>query len=105
MNIKETLLLRNNVFSTLTTGSADESGPEIMYEFTTDLGGRLDVDIDSTDVDMDIHLLEADSADSTITRAHLSFSAEIPPGRYLIAVDTWTDQGVEYSGPYTLTSI
>ena len=74
-----------------------------MYVLTTDTGGRLNIEVEcDAPVDMDIHLLEADSADACRARGHIALTEEIPPGRYYISVDSWTDEGVSYSGPYTL---
>ena len=54
-------------------------------------------------VDVDVHLLDADDANACLNRAHHSFSQEIEPGRYFIVVDTWVENsGAVKSGDYTL---
>lgn len=91
-----------NVYSCSTL---DESGPEVVYFFTVDRSGTLTVsvdDVEGDDIDVDIHLLDADDPDACLERAHISFSKQIGPGRYFIVADTYVDGGQELCGPYTL---
>jgi hypothetical protein len=79
--------------------AADESGPEYVYELTVNKYGKLNVSVDCDDpVDIDIHLLSMDDRNACLTRAHISFSWDIAPGRYLIVADTFEN----FSGHYTL---
>ena len=83
---------------------ADESGPEVVYVFTTDESVTVDVSVDCDEgVDVDVYLLEGDDAEACIDRDNTDLSAAVPPGRYVLVVDTWVDgSGVELSGDYTI---
>jgi hypothetical protein len=93
-------------FDLYNCSSADESGPEVVYFLTVDHSGTLSVevdDVDGDDIDVDVHLLDADDSNACLDRAHISFSISIGPGRYYIIADTYVEGGQELSGPYTLT--
>lgn len=83
---------------------ANESGPEIVYMFTTEVEGWLSVSVESDEgVDVDIHLLEANDPDTCRERGHISFDSFIGPGRYFIVADSWVDDdNVSYAGGFTL---
>jgi hypothetical protein len=83
---------------------ADESGPEVVYVFTTDRSGTLSVAVDcAAPVDIDVHLLDGDDADACLARAHVSFEQAVTPGRYFVVADTFVDgEGTALSGRYTL---
>ena len=69
----------------------------------TDTGGELSVEVDcEAPVDVDIHLLEGADADACRARAHTSLEHDLSPGRYLLVVDTWVDDGEEFAGDFTL---
>ena len=89
-------------FDVYNCSTADESGPEVFYVFTTDVSGTLSVSVGATDpVDPDVHLLEGADANACLARAHVSLDYPLTPGRYFIVVDTFVD-GVPLTGPYTL---
>ncbi len=94
-----------NDFDVYNCSTADESGPEVVYLFTTDEYATLEVAVDSDEpVDIDIHLLEGDDPDACLQRHHTDFEYDITPGRYLIVADTWVDDGGdELSGQFTLS--
>jgi hypothetical protein len=86
--------------------NVNESGPEFLYvlylEEAALLHARLD-DVNGDDVDMDVHILSAPSADACVARDNIEVIAWLEPGQYWIAVDTWVDDaGVAYPGPYVL---
>jgi hypothetical protein len=83
-----------------------ESGPEVIYTFTTAAPGDLSVAVtDGTGVDIDIHLLDGAGADACLARADAVLGYDgLPAGTYWIAADSWaTSGGVEYPGDYRLT--
>lgn len=92
-------------FDVYNCSDADESGPEVVYQFTTDEYGTLEVSVDCDEpVDIDIHLLEGDDPDACLERDHTDFTYDLTPGRYLIVADSWVDEsGDALSGRYTLT--
>ena len=96
--------VQTSEFDIYNCSNADESGPEIVYLFTTDAQGEIEIEVDCEEpIDVDVHLLDADDANSCINRAHHSFTQDIEPGRYFIVVDTWVDDsGDVKSGDYTL---
>ena len=102
----DTSLSPVSAFDLYNCSVADESGPEVVYFFTVDESGTLSVsvdDVEGDDIDVDVHLLDADDPDACLDRAHISFSTSIGPGRYFIVADTYVSQGQELSGNYTLT--
>ena len=83
---------------------ANESGREDTYVLTLDRSGTLRARVDCNGpVDVDVHLLDGDDPNACLARAHIDFEHDISPGRYLIVVDTYVDNGRPLSGPYTLT--
>ena len=101
---RSTSWVETREFDVYNCSDADESGPEVVYFFTIDTSGTLDVSLDCDEpVDIDIHLLEGDDPDACLQRGHTDFTYAITPGRYLIIADTWVDEdGEERVGEYTL---
>jgi hypothetical protein len=98
----DTAAAPSDEFDVYNCSTADESGPEVFYVFTTDVSGTLSVSVAATDpVDPDVHLLEGADADACLARAHLSFDYPLTPGRYFLVVDSFVD-GAPLAGPYTL---
>ena len=91
-------------FDVYNCSDADEGGAELVWLFSTDAYGTLEVEVDCDEpVDVDIHLLEGDDPDACVARDHTDFDYAISPGRYLIVVDSWVDDGgSERSGEFTL---
>jgi len=85
---------------------ANESGPEVIYVMNLHNGGTLNITVQTDDdeqYDPDIHLLMGDDPDACRVRAHTELNEWIPPGRYIIIVDTWVDEaGMVKAGPYQL---
>ncbi|MGB0647019.1 MAG: SGNH/GDSL hydrolase family protein [Bradymonadia bacterium] len=82
---------------------ANESGPEFVYQFSTDQPRRVRAMVfDSGRVDIDLHLLGADPiAEACIARDHHQIETTLDPGTYHFVLDTFTDRdGNERSGPY-----
>jgi hypothetical protein len=104
---RTTATVATRVFDLYSCGAQDESGPEVVYMFTVDQSGTVTIGTTGchvTGCDVDVYLLDADDHDSCITRANISFSKAIGPGRYYVVVDTWVNaSGTELSGPYTLS--
>ncbi|MBI5501867.1 MAG: hypothetical protein HY907_16610 [Deltaproteobacteria bacterium] len=98
----DTTAAPSDEFDLYNCSTADESGPEVFYVFTTDVSGTLSVSVDAlAPIDPDVHLLEGADPNACLARAHISFDYPLTPGRYFIVVDTFVD-GTPLSGPYTL---
>lgn len=87
----------------------EEGGPEVIYRLATPETGRLFLHLegDSQSVDVDVHLLEATgveggTATGCVARADRYLEADLEPGTYWVAVDSYTDEGVDLPGPYVL---
>ncbi|HOX47339.1 MAG TPA: hypothetical protein PK668_27345 [Myxococcota bacterium] len=90
-------------FDVYNCSAADESGPEVMYVLTTDVGGTLSVSVDCpAGVDIDVYLLDGDDHRACLVRDHTDFTYDLVPGRYWIAADTFVEAGAELAGGYTL---
>jgi hypothetical protein len=90
-------------FDTYSCSTADESGPEIVYELHVDTEATLQVSVDcQAPVDIDVHLLDGDDPNACLARDDASIAYDITPGRYLIVADTFVEGGVALSGTYTL---
>ena len=99
----DTSLALSDDFDLYNCSTVDESGNEIVYVFTTDDEGTLNVTVDcDTPVDIDIHLLEGDDPNACLARGHESFTYDITPGRYLITADTFVDGADEFEGEFAL---
>ena len=54
-------------------------------------------------VDPDVHILTGDDSRACLGRDHQDLQQTVTPGRYVIVVDTWTnDSGVSLAGAYEL---
>jgi hypothetical protein len=93
-------------FDVYNCSPANESGPEVVYFFTVDRSGTVTASVDDVpgdEVDVDVHLLDADDSRACLARSNISLSQAVGPGRYFLIVDTYVSGGVEKSGPYRLT--
>jgi hypothetical protein len=86
--------------------TANETGPEVIYALNVRRNGTLTASVsvsDDTRYDPDIHVLDGYDQEACRDRAHISLSHSLPPGRYLLVVDTWVDgSGDVLAGPYQL---
>jgi hypothetical protein len=89
--------------------STDESGPEVIYTFTTSNSGTFRAALtDGSGVDVDIHLLQNPTissgvASGCIDRAHEELVVEsLPAGTYYVIIDSWVSGSTVYSGAYDL---
>ena len=58
---------------------------------------------DTDEVDPDLYLLTGDDGLACIARADRQVSERVTPGRYVVIVDTWTNNaGLSLAGAYTL---
>jgi len=83
----------------------DESGPEYFYTFTVDRTVSVKASLaypEPPGVDNDIHLLASTDPTSLIDRAHYTFTTHVEAGTYFLVVDTYVEDGVPMSGPYSL---
>jgi len=83
----------------------DESGPEYFYTFEVDGPVSIRASLaypEPSGVDNDIHLLTSTDPASVIDRAHYAVSTHLEAGTYFLVVDTYVDDGVPLTGPYTL---
>ncbi len=83
---------------------ADESGPEHLYRFELTETTRIRAMVlDRADVDVDIHLLDdSASEEGCLLRDDRMIEAELEPGLYFFALDTYVDgEGIEQTGEYT----
>ena len=80
-----------------------EYGREFVYQIDVCQPGSLTATVpDDPAIDPDLHLLSALREDACLTRAHLTFTQALTPGRYYLTVDTYIDNSVELEGAYTL---
>ncbi len=89
--------------------SADESGPEIVYEFELTEAAEFVAEVlESDDVDVDLHILESPppSARSVsvpcLTRANTRLSTDLERGTYWLVVDTYVNASGPRAGAYRL---
>jgi hypothetical protein len=89
---------------TYNCSEADEGGPEVVYVFHLQQAGTVTVAVDETagPPDLDVHLLMGDDPDACIARDDASLSQWLPPGRYVVVVDTFVKDGVSQAGKYHL---
>ena len=83
----------------------NESGPEVVYVTNLPRSGRLQIEVRTSGehIDPDIYLLEGDDRKACHSRDHRLIETWLPPGRYVIIVDTWVDgNNNEKVGEYSL---
>jgi len=84
--------------------SADESGPEIVYEITLATAQRLRARVLTDDgVDLDLHWLEGTTASTCTARADKILDVDAKPGTHRIVVDSYATGGMVKAGGYRLT--
>lgn len=84
----------------------DESGPEWIYRLDLDRPATLRARVfDRGQVDIDLHLLRGQpSEEACFVRAHQEIEAELEPGTWYLALDTWVNSGGQaLGGEYMLT--
>jgi hypothetical protein len=82
-----------------------EAGPEVVYRLRLYEPGLLALQL--TDIesgaDIDVHLLDSDSASDCISRGHWVAGGFLEAGDYWVIADSWTSaSGTDYAGEYTL---
>ncbi|MBC8070310.1 MAG: hypothetical protein IAG13_18400, partial [Deltaproteobacteria bacterium] len=87
-------------------GDIDESGPERTYELTLaqDTAVRVLV-LDREGVDVDVHVLGGDAADSCVARDDTAIATTLGAGTWRIVVDSWSDGATAYPGGYLLAVV
>lgn len=103
-------LENNQRFLSLYSGcnaSQDESGPEVVYQFTATTSVKIRaIVVDRNDVDVDLHLLNGTLAESScVKRGHTMITAQLTPGTYYFVLDSFTSDGVEYAGDFAFAVI
>jgi hypothetical protein len=84
----------------------NESGPERAYRVIINEPGFLSARLTDgpAGVDIDVHVLMTQDAQTCLDRGHLAAGAALEPGEYWVVADSWTDaQGVSYAGEFELT--
>ncbi len=91
----------------------NETGPEVIYEFTIETPGTIDLsvtDIQSEDIDNDIHLLSGLNLDGdkmateALARDDHNIIMHIEAGTYYIVVDSFSSSGNDRPGEYTMSA-
>jgi hypothetical protein len=89
--------------------SADESGPEIVYEFELDDDAEFVAEVlESNGVDVDLHILDTppptvrSTSVPCLTRANTKLRTELERGTYWLVVDTYVNASGPRSGTYRL---
>jgi len=91
----------------------NETGPEVIYEFTIDTPGTIDIsvtDIQSEDIDNDIHLLSGLNIDGdkmatqALARDDHNIIMHIDTGTYYIVVDSFSSSGNDRPGEFTMSA-
>jgi hypothetical protein len=83
--------------------SADESGPEVLYEFEVDRRVRFHAEVIAPEpdlVDIDVHVLDRLNPARAVDRDDIWVGVVLEPGTYWIALDTYGGDG--NAGEYTL---
>jgi hypothetical protein len=103
---RDTLEALSDQFDSYPPDANGESGPEFIYQFATDRPLRVDAWIDFPEpagVDIDLHLLSALDPLTLLVRDHHTLQQTVAPGVYWLVLDTYSDAGGEYPGPFHLT--
>ncbi len=86
--------------------NTNEGGAEVVYRLTVPAAGWLSAQLDDVpgdEVDVDVQLLAAASADKCITRHDSWLGAPVTAGEYWLVVDSWVNgEGAAMPGHYTL---
>ncbi len=85
--------------------STNESGPEVVYRVNVATEGLFVASLSGlpNGVDVDVHLLEEQAANTCIDRGHWDAAALLSPGTYWVVVDSWVDaDGQAHDGAYSL---
>jgi hypothetical protein len=83
--------------------NADESGPEIVYRVHVPKDGFLSAAVvDSSGVDIDVHILSAWDANTCLTRGDKHAKADVTAGDYWIIADTYVSQGTPQAGAFQM---
>ncbi|MBI5535698.1 MAG: SGNH/GDSL hydrolase family protein [Deltaproteobacteria bacterium] len=84
------------------SSNADESGPEYLYKLQVTKASRVRAMVlDRGDVDVDIHLLDANANEAgCISRGDTMVEADLAPGTYHFSLDSFASSGVEHSGEF-----
>jgi hypothetical protein len=91
-------------FDRYSCSSANESGPEHVYEVRVIERGMLTVEVDDDgNTDIDLHILRTLDEDDCVTRDDERVRATLEPGTYYVVADTYvTSAGTVRDGAYTL---
>jgi len=80
---------------------SDESGPEVFYRLEVAQPTRVRAMVlDGEGVDIDVHLLGGATPEGCIARGHHRVEAALEPGTYFFALDTFSDQGIDFAGEF-----
>jgi hypothetical protein len=83
--------------------STDESGPEVLYEFSVAQAGTLHAVVsDDEGVDVDLHVMTAANGAECVARHDSEVTVEVGPGRVWLSLDTYVGTR-EFPGPFLLT--
>ena len=84
------------------SATQDESGPEFIYRYTVSAAHSVRAMVfDRGSVDIDVHLLGSSvSGSSCIKRGHNHITAQLQPGTYHFALDTFVKSGSATAGEY-----
>jgi hypothetical protein len=99
---RSTVAAPSDAFSAYNCSGADERGPENAYLLLVDDYGTLEISVDDTDADIDVHLLDAADPDACVDRDDTDLVHDVQPGRYWIVADSYVDGGSVLAGEYTL---
>jgi len=85
-------------------GSADESGPEIVYRIDLSAPTRLRIRVFADDgVDVDVHWLDGATASTCTARADRLLDVDAAAGSHRIAIDSFVSSGTPRAGKFRLT--
>ena len=82
-------------------GTADESGPEVIYRVTVPEAGFLSAAVnEQPGVDVDVYLLAALDPATCLDRGSVHARADVEAGDYFVVVDTFVSSGTPQAGPF-----